>query len=120
MESQSRGCAKTPILTVPREDGTLEMARLAVWGMLYVGEVRVASTSPRGLAGMMDVIVVAYQDFGLTLPEKIEAMHLWSDPSTASNALRIAAADQRYKHTYNRVCVPWWCYQRERGPRHRD
>ena len=47
---------------------------------------------------MMDVIVVACQEFGLTVSEKkTEAMHLWSHPSTASNALRIEAAGQRYK-----------------------
>ena len=49
---------------------------------------------------MMGVIVVACQEFGLTVSEKkTEAMYLWSHPHTASNALRIEAAGQRYKQT---------------------
>ena len=73
----------------PREEGTLEMVQRAVWGMLYADDMGVVSTSPRGqLTRMMGVIVVACQEFGLTVSEKkTEAMHLWSDPSTASNAL---------------------------------
>ena len=53
----------------------------------------------RGLARTMDVIVVACQEIGLTVSrKKTEAMHLWYDPSTVSNALRVeAAAGQRYK-----------------------
>ena len=77
-----------------------------VWGMLYADDAGVVSTSSRGLVRMMDVIVVVCQESGLTVSEKkTEAMHLWSDPSTASNALRIEAAGQRYQ-TVNRVCVP--------------
>ena len=84
----------------PRKEGTLEMVRRAVWGMLYADDARVVSTSPRGLTMMMDVIVVACQKFGLTVSEKkTEAMHLWSHPYTALNALRIEAAGQRYKQT---------------------
>ena len=83
-----------------REEGTLEMVRRAVYGMLYADDAGVVSTSPRGLTRMMDVIVVACQEFGLTVSEKeSEAMHLWSHPNTASNALRIEAAEQRYKET---------------------
>ena len=68
--------------------------------MLYADDARVVSTSPRGLTRMMGVIVVACQDFGLTVSEKkTEAMHLWSHPHTASNALRVEAAGQRYKQT---------------------
>ena len=49
---------------------------------------------------MMGVIVVACQEFGRTASEKkTEAMHLWSHPHTASNALRIEAVGQRYKQT---------------------
>ena len=75
------------------------------WGMLYADDAGVVSTSPRGLTRMMGVIVVACQEFGLTVSEKkTEAMHLWSHPHTASNALRIEAArtegaGQRYKQT---------------------
>ena len=48
----------------------------------------------------MGGIVVACQEFGLTVSEKkTAAMHLWSHPHTASNALRIEAAGQRYKRT---------------------
>ena len=84
----------------PRKEGTLEMVRRAVWGMLYADDEGVVSTSPRGLTRMMGVIVVACQEFGLTVSEKkIEAMHLWSYLHTESNALRIEAAGQRYKHT---------------------
>ena len=61
----------------PREEGTLKMVRRAVWGMLYADDAGVVSTSPRGLTRMMDVIVVACQEFGLTVSEKkIGAMHL--------------------------------------------
>ena len=49
----------------PREEGTLEMVWRAVWGMLYTDDAGVVSTSPRGLTKMMDVIVVACQEFGL-------------------------------------------------------
>ena len=46
----------------------------------------------------MDVVVVACQEFGPTVSEKkAESMHLWSHPSTASNALRIEVVGQRYK-----------------------
>ena len=48
----------------------------------------------------MGVIVVACQDLGLTVSEKkTAAMRLWSHPHTASNALQIEAAGQRYKQT---------------------
>ena len=58
------------------------------------------STSPRGLTRIIDVIVVAFHEFGLTVSErKSEAIHLWSDPNTASNALQIEATGQRYKET---------------------
>ena len=71
-----------------------------VWGMLYADDAGVVSTSPRGLTRMMGVIVVTCQEFGLTVSEKKnEAMHLWSHPHTASNALRIEATGQRYKQT---------------------
>ena len=84
----------------PRKEGMLEMVRRAVWGMLYADDAGLVSTSPRGLTRMMGVIVVTCQEFGLTvLEKKTEAMHLWSHPHTASNALRIEAAGQRYKQT---------------------
>ena len=84
----------------PRKEGTLEMVRRAVWGMLYADDAGVVSTSPRGLTRMMGVIVVTCQEFGLTVSEKkTQAMHLWSHSHTASNALRIEAAGQRYKQT---------------------
>ena len=68
--------------------------------MLYADDAGVVSTSPRGLTRMMGVIVVACQEFGLTVSEKkTEAMHLWSHPHPASNALRIEAVGQRYKQT---------------------
>ena len=41
----------------PREKGTLEVYRRAVWGMLYADDAGVVSTSPRGLTRMMDIIV---------------------------------------------------------------
>ena len=82
----------------PREDGALEMDRRAVQGILYADDAGVVATSPRGLIKMMDVIVVACQEFGLTVSEKkTEAMRLWSHPIPASNALRIETAGQRYK-----------------------
>ena len=74
------------------EGGALKMVQRAVLGMLYTDDAGVVSTSPRGFIRMIDVIVVAYQEFGLTVSEKkTEAMHLWSDPSTAFIALRIEA-----------------------------
>ena len=89
----------------PGEEGTLEMVWRAMCGMLYADDAGVVSTSPRGLTRMMDVIVVACQEFGLTVSEKkTEAMHLWSHPNTASNALRIEAAGQRYIQTTEFVC----------------
>ena len=84
----------------PRKEGTLEMVRRAVWRILYADDAGVISTSPCGLTRMMGVIVVVCQEFGLTVSEKkTEAMHLRSHPHTASNALRIEAAGQRYKQT---------------------
>ena len=72
----------------PRKEEALEIIRRAVWGMLCADDAGVVSTSPSGLTRMMDVIVVACQEFGLTVSEKkTEAMHLWSHPHTASNAL---------------------------------
>ena len=53
-----------------REEGTLGILRRAVWGMLYTDDVGVVLTSPRGLIRVMDVIVVACQEFGLTVSEK--------------------------------------------------
>ena len=84
----------------PREEGTLEMVRRVVGGMMYADDAGAVLTSPRGLTRMMDVIVVAYQEFVLIVSEqKTETMHLWSHPSATSNALRIEAAGQRYKQT---------------------
>ena len=84
----------------PREEGTLEIVWRAVWGLLYTGDAGMVLTSPCSLMRMMDVIVVACQEFKLTASEKkIEAMHLWSDSSTTSNALQIEASGQRYKQT---------------------
>ena len=61
----------------PGENGTLKMVRRAVWGILYTDDAGMVLISPRGLIGMMDVIVVACQEFGLTASEKnIEAMRL--------------------------------------------
>ena len=88
----------------PRKGGTLEMVRRVVWGMLYADDAGVVSTSPRELTRMMGVIVVTCQEFGLTVSgKKTEAMHLWSHPHTASNALRIEAAGQQYKQTTESV-----------------
>ena len=45
--------------------------------MSYADDTGVVSTSPRRLARMMDVIVVACPEFGLTVSEKkTKAMHL--------------------------------------------
>ena len=83
-----------------RKEGTLEIVRRVVWGMLYADDAGVVSTSPRGLARIMYAIVVACQEFGLTVSEKkTEAMHLWSGSNRASNALRNKAAGQWYKQT---------------------
>ena len=84
----------------PREEGTLKMIRGAIWEILYADDAGVVSTSPRGLTRMVDVIVVACQEFGLPVSEKkTGAMHLSSYLNTASNALRFEAAGQRYKQT---------------------
>ena len=64
--------------------------------MFHADNAEVALTSPHGLARMIDVIVVAYQEFKLTVSEKkTTAMHLWSNHSTAPNALQIEAAGNR-------------------------
>ena len=82
----------------PREKGTLEIVRRAVWGTLYTDNAGMVLTSQRSLIRMMDVIVVACQEFGLTPSEKkTEAMHLWFDSSTTSNALQVEAPGRRYK-----------------------
>ena len=61
----------------PREEGTLEMVRRAGWGMQCADDAGVVSTSPRGLTRIIDVIVIACQEFGLTVSEKkTSAMHL--------------------------------------------
>ena len=84
----------------PREEGTLEMVRRVVWGMLYADDAGVVSTPPRGLTKIMGVIFSACQEFGLAVSaKKTEAMHLGYDPSTASKTLRIEAAGQRYEQT---------------------
>ena len=54
----------------PRKEGTLEMVRRAVWGVLYADDAGVVSTSPGGLTRMMGVIVITCQEFGLTMSEK--------------------------------------------------
>ena len=61
---------------------------------------------------MVYVIVAACHELGVLMSEmRIEAMHMSSNPRTASNALRIETKGQRYKKT---------CYQRKHGPLHRD
>ena len=60
---------------------------------MYADDAGVVSTSPRRFTRMMGVMVVACQEFGLTVSQKkTEVMHLWSHLHTASNALRIEAA----------------------------
>ena len=82
----------------PREEGTFRNGSASSVGDAVCRRCGVVSTSPRGLTRMMDAIFVACQEFGLAVSEKkIEVMHLWSDPSTASNAQRIEAAGQGYK-----------------------
>ena len=67
--------------------------------MLYADDAGVVSTSPLCLTRMMEVIVVACQKFGLTgSKKKTEAIVYVVRSSTASNAVRIEAAKQRYKH----------------------
>ena len=64
----------------------------------------------RRCGGGVDIASWAHQDDGRyschmpriradSAEKKTEAMHLWSHPHTASNALRIEAAGQRYKQT---------------------
>ena len=43
----------------PREKGTLEIVRRAVWRTLYTDDEGMVLTSPRSLIRIMDVIVVA-------------------------------------------------------------
>ena len=50
----------------PWEKVALEMLRRAVWRLLYADGAGVVAISPRELTRMIDVILVAYQDFGLT------------------------------------------------------
>ena len=84
----------------PSEDERLEMVRRAMWRILYADDAGMMPMSPRGLTKMVDLVVVACQEFRLIVSEKkTETMHLWSDPSTSSNTLRIESEGQRYKHT---------------------
>ena len=46
---------------------TLECARRAIWGMLYVGNACIVSRSPRGLETMMAVFVAVFRAFSLTI-----------------------------------------------------
>ena len=56
--------------------------------MLYTNDERAVSTSPHGLARLMDVIVIACQEIGLTVSEKkIKAMHLSSDSHSVEPAV---------------------------------
>ena len=64
----------------PWEKVALKMVRRAVWGMLYADDAGVVSISPRELTRMIDVTVVAYQDFGLTV-EKEDRGHAPAVPS---------------------------------------
>ena len=68
----------------PGRRGRLEMVRRAVWAMLYADDAVVVSTSPRGLTRTMDVIVVACQEFGLTVSEKKYRDHAPVVPSRYS------------------------------------
>ena len=40
----------------PREEGTLEIVRRAVWGILYTDDAGMVLTSPCSLIRMMDVL----------------------------------------------------------------
>lgn len=61
----------------PLEETPLERVQRAVWGMMYAGDAGIASKSPVGLAGMMGVIVVVCQDFGLAVSEnKTDRRHV--------------------------------------------
>ena len=56
--------------------------------MLYTNDERAVSTSPHGLARLMDVIVIACQEIGLTVSEKkTKAMHLSSDSHSVEPAV---------------------------------
>lgn len=69
-----------------------------MWIMLYADDVGIISRSTRGLARVMTVIVVEYQEFGRTVSEYgIHSMCLWSILSSAETALHIKTADPRYK-----------------------
>ena len=64
----------------PWEKVALEMLRRAVWRLLYADGAGVVAISPRELTRMIDVILVAYQDFGLTF-EKEDQGHAPVIPS---------------------------------------
>ena len=81
----------------PGEEESLKVSWRAACGMLYVEDAGVVSTSPRGLARMMSVIVVVYQELELTERKRTKAIYLWSNPSTALNALRSEEAGKRYR-----------------------
>ena len=68
----------------PKEEGTSEMVRRAVWGMMYADDAGVVSTSPRGLTRMTDAIVVACQEFGLPVVEEKDRGHAPAVPSQHS------------------------------------
>ena len=75
--------------------------RRAVWGRLYDDDTEVASTSAKGLAKTMTVIVTVFEAAGLTASEiKREIMLLRTpDQATLAAPLVIEAASQRHNQT---------------------
>lgn len=61
----------------------LQKARRAMWGMSYADDAGIVSRSPDGLTRMTAMVVVACQEFALTVSEsKTESMRLWSVASS--------------------------------------
>ena len=74
-----------------------DYVRRAVWVMLYADDACIVSRSPRGLAKMMEVILVVRRAFTLTVSAKKTETMCMPPSRTPRTMVRIEAAGQIYK-----------------------
>lgn len=83
-------------------DGSLACVRKVVWGMLYMDDARIISTSATRFATMMTVIITIFKAAGHTVSEKkTETMLLRTleDEISLAPPLAIESTGQRYRQT---------------------